>query len=110
MAKELETFGVVVSPHKPGCERTLARDLQTVGCDTICLVPPAHEDKLELTLELIRAAKRAGVSNVLLISSAGAEYATKEKQPYLREFMELETAVLSATGEQGSVRSSCVIR
>jgi hypothetical protein len=109
---ELEKLGAKIVEHVPGRERSLVKDLKKIGCDTICLVPPAHQDKVDLTMELTNAAKKAGVSNVLLISSAGADYATKEKQPRLREFIELETAVLSAKGDPDVAlgHSPCVIR
>lgn len=105
-------FGAKIVEHVPGRERSLVQDLKKIGCDTICLVPPAHPDKIDLTMELISAAKKAGVSNMLLISSAGADYATKEKQPRLREFVELECAVLSAKGYPDIAlgHSPCVIR
>ncbi|KAJ0116937.1 hypothetical protein J7T55_003351 [Diaporthe amygdali] len=111
-AGELEKLGAKIVEHIPGRERSLVQDLKKIGCDTICLVPPAHQDKLDLMTELTTAAKKAGVSNVLLISSAGADYATKEKQPRLREFIELESAVLSAKGDPNVPlgHSPCVIR
>ncbi|POS76525.1 hypothetical protein DHEL01_v205095 [Diaporthe helianthi] len=111
-AAELEKLGAKIVEHVHGRERSLVKDLKQIGCDTICLVPAAHQDKLDLTMELISAAKKAGVTNVLLISSAGADYATKEKQPRLREFIELENAVLAAKGDPDVAfgHSPCVIR
>ncbi|KAG8162475.1 hypothetical protein KVR01_008240 [Diaporthe batatas] len=109
-AQQLQHDGVRVYQHVPGDGRRLVNDLTVMGCDTICVVPPVHEDKLDLTLELVTAAKTAGVRNLLLISSVGAEYATKEKQPRMREFLEMETAVLSEIGQFGLNHSPCVIR
>src|SRR5512142_2013257 len=80
-AKELESLGAKIVAHKPGRERDVVAALKQVGCDTICLVPPAHKDKYDISLELANAAKKAGVANVLLISSAGADYADPKRQP-----------------------------
>lgn len=111
-AKELQGLGAVIVPHKPGREREVAAALKKTGCDTICLVPPARKDKFDIALELTSAAKKAGVSNVLLISSAGCDYAERDKQPRLREFIDLESEVLSAKGDPNVPlgNSPCVIR
>lgn len=111
-AKELETLGAVIVPHKPGRERDVVAALKKTGCDTLCLVPPARADKLDIALELTNAAKKAGVANVLLISSAGCDYAERDRQPRLREFVDLESLVLSAKGDPGTAlgHSPCVIR
>jgi len=111
-AKELQTLGAIIVPHKPGRERDVVAALKKTGCDTLCLVPPARADKLDIALELTHAAKKAGVANVLLISSAGCDYAERDRQPRLREFVDLESLVLSAKGDPGSAlgHSPCVIR
>ncbi|KKP02871.1 hypothetical protein THAR02_05047 [Trichoderma harzianum] len=111
-AQELTELGGKVVHHQPGRERVLVKALKEIGCDTICLVPPAHRDKLDITLELANAAKKAGVSNVLLISSAGCDYADSKKQPRLREFIDIESAVLATKGDAGTPlgHSPCVIR
>jgi uncharacterized protein YbjT (DUF2867 family) len=111
-AKELAALGAVVVPHAPGRERDVVAALKETGCDTLCLVPPARADKLDVAVELASAAKKAGVANVLLISSAGCDYAERERQPRLREFVDLESVVLSAKGDPGSAlgHSPCVIR
>jgi nucleoside-diphosphate-sugar epimerase len=108
-AKEL---GAKVVPHKPGDEHNTAKALKETGCDTLCLIPPAHQDKKDITVELINAAKKAEVPNVCLISSAGCDYADPQKQPRLREFVELETLLLSAKGDASvsTGHSPCVIR
>ena len=73
--------------------------LKQTGADTLCLIPPTHKDKYEITLELVSAAKKAGVQNVCLISSAGADLADAEKQPRLREFIGIEKMVLETKGD-----------
>ncbi|KAL7930731.1 hypothetical protein V8C35DRAFT_283233 [Trichoderma chlorosporum] len=111
-AQELTELGGKVVHHQPGRERVMVKALKEIGCDTICLVPPAHRDKLDITLELANAAKKAGVTNVLLISSAGCDYADSKKQPRLREFIDIESAVLATKGdaEVPLGHSPCVIR
>ncbi|KAJ8124555.1 hypothetical protein O1611_g9086 [Lasiodiplodia mahajangana] len=98
-ASELESLGAKIVEHKPGRERIVAETLKETGCDTICLVPPAHKDKMDISMELVNAAKRAGIPNVLLISSVGCDYASSQKQPRLREFIELESMALATKGD-----------
>lgn len=112
-ANELTSLGATVVPHIPGRERDAIKLLKQLNCDTLCLIPPAHKDKLDITLELVSAAEKSGcVSNVLLISSAGADYADPTRQPRLREFIDIETAVLSTKGDPSTPlgHSPCVIR
>ncbi|KAK0743840.1 hypothetical protein B0T18DRAFT_329456 [Schizothecium vesticola] len=112
-ATELAGLGAVIVPHTPGRERDVAAALKKANCDTLCLVPPAHVDKVDIALELASAAKRAGcVRNVLLISAAGCDYAEREKQPRMREFIDIEAAVLASKGDKGTElgHSPCVIR
>jgi nucleoside-diphosphate-sugar epimerase len=101
-AKESGNLGAKIVAHKPGREREMVKTLQTLGCDTICLIPPAHAEKYDITAELITAAKKAGVQNVLFISSVGADLAERNRQPRLREFIDLETLVLSSKGDVSS--------
>ncbi|KAK1236951.1 hypothetical protein MKX08_007899 [Trichoderma sp. CBMAI-0020] len=111
-AQEFAELGGKVVHHQPGRERLMVKALKDIGCDTICLVPPAHRDKYDITMELANAAKKAGVSNILLISSAGCDYADPEKQPRLREFIDIESAVLASKGDSETPlgHSPCVIR
>ncbi|CEJ56614.1 Putative Prestalk A differentiation protein A [Penicillium brasilianum] len=97
-AKELMGLGAKIVPHKPGRVKDMAKTLRDSGADTLCLIPPAHEHKFDLTTELIEAAKKASVPNVCFISSAGCDLAERERQPRLREFIDLETRVLSCKG------------
>lgn len=110
--KELEQLGAAIVQHSPGREREMVQALKKTGCDTICLVPPAHQDKLDISLELASAARKAGVNNVLLISSAGCDYAERDRQPRLREFIDIESAVLASKGDPNTSlgHSPCVIR
>lgn len=98
-AKELQSMGAKVVEHVPGRQRVVTKLLKDTGCDTICLIPPAHAEKFDICAELIHAAKKAGVPNVCLISSVGCDYADPHKQPRLREFIDLEALTLSAKGD-----------
>jgi nucleoside-diphosphate-sugar epimerase len=70
-AKEIEKLGAKLIPHKPGRERDVVKSLKESGADTLCLIPPAHPEKYDITAELIAAARKADVPNVLFLSSAG---------------------------------------
>ncbi|KAF2256092.1 NAD(P)-binding protein [Trematosphaeria pertusa] len=111
-AKELGQMGAKVIPHKPGREREMVKTLKDSGCDTICVIPPAHQDKFDIAAELITATKKAGVPNVLFISSAGADVAERNKQPRLREFIDLECMALAQKGDKSTPtgHSPCIIR
>lgn len=111
-AKQLKDLGATIVAHKPGRLRPMAKTLEETGCDTICLIPPTHEHKFEITEELVHAAKKADVQNVLLMSSAGCDYAERGKQPRLREFIDLETLVMEAKGDPSAStgHSPCIIR
>jgi hypothetical protein len=52
---------------------------------------PAHKEKFDVTVELINATRKANIPNVLFISSADADLAERDKQPHLREFIDLES-------------------
>ncbi|KAF2877803.1 hypothetical protein BDV95DRAFT_556013 [Massariosphaeria phaeospora] len=111
-AKELAKMGAKVIPHKPGREREMVETLKQSGADTVCLIPPAHKDKYDITVELINATKKANVPNVLFISAAGCDLAERDKQPHLRSFIDLESLVLSSKGDGSTLtgHSPVVIR
>jgi len=111
-ANELHELGAQIVPHHPGRERDMVKALKETGCDTICLIPPADKDKYNITVELIAAAKKAGVQNALFISSVGCDLADPQKQPRLREFIDLEALMLSGKGDPDVPfgHSPCVIR
>jgi hypothetical protein len=111
-AKEAEKLGVKIIPHKHGREREMVKLLKDSDADTICLIPPAHSEKYDITAELITSARKANVPNVLFLSSVGADLAERNKQPHLREFVDLETLVLANKGDPttSTGHSPCVIR
>jgi hypothetical protein len=80
----------------------MAKILKDTGADTIMLIPPTHRAKMDITTELIEAAKQAGVQNVCLLSSAGADLADPQKQPRLREFVDIEQIVMASKGEEST--------
>ncbi|KAK8013767.1 hypothetical protein PG991_009360 [Apiospora marii] len=98
-AKEFTALGGKLVSHKPGRMRDMIKTLKETECDVLCLVPPAHRDKEDITEELIHAAKKANIPNVCMISSVGCDYADPKKQPHIREFIELESLFLSSKGD-----------
>ncbi|KOS43182.1 hypothetical protein ACN38_g5894 [Penicillium nordicum] len=109
---QLSKLGAKIVAHEPGRLNKMVDSIKAIGADTLCLIPPAREDKLDLTVELIDAAKKANVPNVCFISSAGCDLAERNKQPKLREFIDLETRVLSSKGDSSTAtgHSPVVIR
>jgi len=73
-----------------------------MGVDTLCLIPPTHTEKYDVTYELVTAAKSVGVPNVCFMSAAGTDLAERDKQPRLREFIDLEHLVLSSKGDSST--------
>ncbi|KAK6860886.1 hypothetical protein PG995_004522 [Apiospora arundinis] len=98
-SKEFTALGGKLAPHKPGRMRDMVKTLKGTGCDVLCLVPPAHHNKKDITEELIYATKRANIPNVCMISSVDCDYADPKKQPRIREFIELESLFLSSKGD-----------
>jgi nucleoside-diphosphate-sugar epimerase len=78
-AKQLIKLGAKVVPHPPGREREMVKLLKETECDTICSIPPTHKEKVDITMELIDAARKANVTNGVLISSAGCDFAERDK-------------------------------
>ncbi|GLA08675.1 hypothetical protein AnigIFM60653_010471 [Aspergillus niger] len=97
--KELTKLGAKIVSHKPGRLRDTVSTLKSIGADTMCLIPPAHQDKFNITVELIEAAKKANIPNVCFISSAGCDLAERDRQPRLREFIDLEAMFMSSKGD-----------
>ncbi|KAJ9268907.1 hypothetical protein DTO212C5_5108 [Paecilomyces variotii] len=110
--KDLQELGATIVEHKPGKLKEIVKTLQDTKADTLCLVPSAHKEKIQTTTELINAAKQAGIPNVLFISSAGCDLAEREKQPRLREFIDLETLFMASKGDPGTAtgHSPVIIR
>jgi hypothetical protein len=107
---ELKKFGATIVHHIPGREREVVKLLKETQCNTICLVPPTHEEKSDIVRELISATKKAGILNGLFISSAGCDLAERDKQPRLREFIDMETMFMSSDPKTKLARSICIIR
>ena len=76
--------------------------LKDIEADTICVIPPVHKDKYDITVELVEAVEKAGIPNVCLLSSAGCDLADGKKQPRLREFIKIEELVMRAKGDPKS--------
>ncbi|RDW85919.1 NAD(P)-binding Rossmann-fold containing protein-5 [Coleophoma crateriformis] len=97
--KLLKELGAEILHHVPGIEKDIVKILKHANADTICIIPPAHEEKFDITMELINATKKANMQNVCLLSAAGADMAERDKQPRLREFIDIEQAVLITKGD-----------
>lgn len=88
--------------------------IKQLGVDTLCLIPPANKEKMALVKQILTLGKKAkSVQNVVLVSSAGADYAERDKQPRLREFIDLEVLAMQpksdpSTGDTG--HSPCIVR
>ncbi|KAK4636003.1 hypothetical protein CLAFUW4_01690 [Fulvia fulva] len=52
-SKELAKLGVSIVAHKHGRERDMVKLLKDSGADTICLIPPTHAEKFDITVELL---------------------------------------------------------
>ncbi|KAI0632653.1 NAD-P-binding protein [Trametes polyzona] len=108
--EEFDTVKTLVYDSKD--KEALVEAMSTV--DTCLLIPPVRKDKAKITSNLLAAAKKAQtVQNLVLLSSAGADYAERDKQPRLREFIDLEMLAMQpkgdpSTGDTG--HSPCVIR
>lgn len=109
---DLKAHGAAIVQHDPGKKQELVDALKNSGADTIFLIPPAVQDKLEITRELVEALREVGVPNVVLLSAVGCEYAERDKQPRLREFIDLEAMVLENKGDTSTEtgHSPCIIR
>jgi hypothetical protein len=94
--------------------KKLLESLKAEGCDTMFIIPPASKDKFKIVEEVVSAAgKLKSVQNVVLLSSAGCDVAERDKQPGLRQFIDMEALVMNAKGEtaMGSTgHSPCIIR
>lgn len=99
--RNLSKLGVNIIPcYTPGKGfKRAVKALKDAQVDAIRLIPPAQKDKLDITLELIKAARQAGIPNVYLLSSVGCDVVEQDKQPCLREFIDIEAAVMATKGE-----------
>jgi uncharacterized protein YbjT (DUF2867 family) len=110
LLQEYEDVKVIV--YDPNEKELLVNAMEQI--DTCMLIPPARKDKAQITRTLLEAAKEAkSVTNLVFLSSAGCDYADKDKQPRLREFIDLEALAMQpkqdpSTGDTG--HSTCVIR
>ncbi|KUL89490.1 hypothetical protein ZTR_04381 [Talaromyces verruculosus] len=110
--QELEKLGAVVAQHRFGRVRDTTQVLRYTEADTLMLIPPAHVNKIDITLEILEAAKRVNIGNLCLLSAAGCDMADRDAQPRLREFIELEVALMKMKGDPSTRTgySNCIIR
>lgn len=111
--KQMVNSRVSVIPYVADHHKLLEA-LKAENCDTMFLIPPAHKDKFVILKAVIEcAAKLKSVRNVILLSSAGCDVAERNKQPSIREFIDMETLLMQqksepATGSTG--HSPCIIK
>ncbi|KZV81010.1 NAD(P)-binding protein [Exidia glandulosa HHB12029] len=96
----------------PEDEETLVEAMKNI--DTCLLIPPARKDKAKITRTLLEASKKAKtVRNLVFLSSVGCDYAERDKQPRLREFIDLEALAMQPKGlteTELTGHSPCVVR
>lgn len=97
--RDLNQLGATIVPHQPGRVKNVAASLKNANADTVCLVPPASQHKIDVTAELIEAAKMADIPNIVFLSAAGCDLAERDRQPRLREFIDLEALILGTKGD-----------
>ena len=90
----------------------LVSTMKDSGADTIYLIPPASGMKMKIVEKMLEAAKKAEIPNVLFLSSAGCDMAERDKQPHLREFIDMEHMVMEAKEDTTTVagHSPVIIR
>lgn len=110
--KDLANLGVTIVPHVPGRLKNLVTNLTEANTNTVCLIPPAHSDKIDITAEMIEATKQTNIPNALFLSAAGCDLAERDRQPRLREFVDLEALFMQSKGDPGTKagQSTVVIR
>lgn len=57
--QELVNLGANIVPRKPGRMKEVVATLKQTEADTICPIPPAHQSKFDIAVELIEAQRPA---------------------------------------------------
>jgi len=109
---DLEEKGASIVACTPGDLEGTTKAFKDTGADTILVVPPSVDNKLDASKEMLQATKNANIPNVVLLSSAGCDMAERDAQPRLREFIDIETELMAAKGDTGTEtgHSPCIIR
>jgi len=106
---DLEKKGAFIVACTPGDLKGTTKAFMHTGADTILVVPPSVDNKLNASKEMLQATKNAKIPNVVLLSSAGCDMAERDTQPRLREFIDIESELMAAKGTE--IRHSpCIIR
>ncbi|BFZ65293.1 hypothetical protein YB2330_006458 [Saitoella coloradoensis] len=111
---DLEEAGATIVEHVPGDKDGLVQAMKEGNIDTVVIIPPAKDNKMEIFKETFDAAVEAGtVVNTILLSSAGIDYADPKKHPRLTEFKEMEHTLMlrgkmHPDSETGN--SPCIVR
>jgi len=109
---DLEKLGALVVPMDPADPDALLEALVNSGADRVMLIPPAKSNKMELVDIMLDVTRKAGIKNTVLLSSAGADLAERDKQPMLREFIDMEAKLMWNKGDTSTEagHSPCIIR
>ena len=93
---DLAEFGPKIVPvdYEADPVEDLVSTMQDSGADAIYLIPPASGKKLKFVEKMLEAARKAEISNILFLSSAGCDMAERQGQPNLREFVDMEHMVM----------------
>jgi len=110
--EDFSFIGLEVVAFDPEDEQGLVQAMEMV--DMCLLIPPARNDKAKIAKTLLEAAGKARcVTHLVFLSSAGADYAERDKQPRLREFIDLEALAMRAKQDPSTAdtgHSPCVVR
>ncbi|ODM17291.1 hypothetical protein SI65_06966 [Aspergillus cristatus] len=107
--KDLTELGATIVSHQPGRVKNVASSIKGTNADTVCVIPPASKHKIDVTAELIEAAKMADVPNIVFLSAAGCDLAERDRQPRLREFIDLEALFMGVKGDASSRTGECPV-
>lgn len=100
--KSLVSSGAVAV--KATTKEEITKAMEDAKPNAAMIIPPSSADKLKEVKELLAVVKEVGgVENAVLLSSAGADLAG-ENLPRLREFVEIEKAVMAAVGAASIIR------
>ncbi|KIJ69197.1 hypothetical protein HYDPIDRAFT_24050 [Hydnomerulius pinastri MD-312] len=110
--EDLEKLGAEIVELKAHETKKLFKSMKESGADTIVIIPPAHEEKMKLSHEMVQAVKEAEIKNTILLSAAGADLAGEKSQPHLRDFIKIEQECMQLRyhPETEAGTSQCIIR
>ncbi|KAH7308314.1 hypothetical protein BKA65DRAFT_559796 [Rhexocercosporidium sp. MPI-PUGE-AT-0058] len=76
-------FGASIIPHKQGKVSDKAATLRESGADTLCIIPPTHKAKFDITMELVATDKKARVQMLSTLPENLLNHSTQLKKGIL---------------------------